>query len=289
MIHRIALTAVTSAAVIVGAVGCGGSVTSGPTTPTALPTAAAAAPTGYVLLDVQIGNGAVTPVNAPLHAGVGQPVVMRVNTDEYGELAVGDSPELRFQVDPRGKAPQIFQFTIDGPGTVQAVYSPQSGCPNNCSATHRELTVATIDVQPSNAAPAGPLPGGPPAHQPCELLNPTLARQFAGADAIRQPAPDTECVYRGSARTVSFAINPNSGDPSAPINHFGVLRPENQIPDLPYNAYWFAAGTSLVVVKDGLLLVFTLSDNPVFPTAQINQHRKTEDIALADQIVPRVR
>jgi hypothetical protein len=88
---------------------------------------------------------------------------------------------------------------------------------------------------------------------------------------------------------VSFAINPNTGDPSSPVNHFGVLRPENQIADLPYNAYWFAAGNSLVVVKDHLLLVFMLSDNPIFPTAQINQHRKAEDIALADQIVPRVR
>jgi hypothetical protein len=35
------------------------------------------------------------------------------------------------------------------------------------------------------------------------------------------------------------------------------------------------------------MLEFRVSDNPFAPNAQINQDRKAEDIALADQIVPR--
>jgi hypothetical protein len=72
------------------------------------------------------------------------------------------------------------------------------------------------------------------------------------------------------------------------VNHFHVVRPENRIAGLPYDAYWFAAGQNLLVVKDGLLLGFKVSDNPFAPNAQINQVRKAEDIQLADQIVPRV-
>ena len=57
---------------------------------------------------------------------------------------------------------------------------------------------------------------------------------------------------------------------------------------LAYKAYWFAPADSLVVIKNGLLLEFRVSDNPGSPGAQINQDRKAEDIKLADEIVPRV-
>ena len=57
---------------------------------------------------------------------------------------------------------------------------------------------------------------------------------------------------------------------------------------LACKAYWFAPPDSLVVIKNGLLLEFRVSDNPGSPGAQINQDRKAEDIKLADEIVPRV-
>lgn len=77
-------------------------------------------------------------------------------------------------------------------------------------------------------------------------------------------------------------------NPDAPVNHFHVIRPENEIPGLGYPAYRFAPAGSLVVVKDGPLLEFRVADNPVSPNAQMNQDSKAEDIELADLIVPSV-
>jgi hypothetical protein len=70
-----------------------------------------------VTIDLTIDKGTVTPTNATLQAKVDQPIVVRVTTDEYDELVVG-STDLRFQVDPRARAPQTFQFTVDVPGQV---------------------------------------------------------------------------------------------------------------------------------------------------------------------------
>jgi hypothetical protein len=140
-----------------------------------------------------------------------------------------------------------------------------------------------------------PSPGS--TRQPCELLSPPVAKPFAGEDAQRQlsldstppiPVGDHACFYKGGRRSVLFSIDALPADPDAPVNHFHVIRPENRIADLPYEAYWFAAGESLVVVKNGLLLGFKISDNPASPGAHGDQGRKADDIELADEIVPRV-
>src|SRR5262249_51196048 len=123
---------------------------------------------------------------------------------------------------------------------------------------------------------------------PCELLTPELARQFVGSEAERQPSGTGACSYAGTTRTVSVSVNPLPAKPDAPVNHFSVIRPENRIPGVDYQAYWFAAASSVVVVKDGLLLEFRVSDVPMLPRAQIIQDRKSEGIRLAEQIVPRV-
>lgn len=43
-------------------------------------------------------------------------------------------------------------------------------------------------------------------------------------------------------------------DPTAPVNHFHVIAPENRVDGVDYEAYWFGTGESLVAVKDGLLI-----------------------------------
>jgi hypothetical protein len=241
------------------------------------------------MLDLAIADGTVTPARTELHATAGQPIVFRVRADEYDDLAIGSDPELRFAIDPRMDGPQVLQFTVDAPGTVSAKLLRQSGCPNRCEYTpERDTTVATIDVV---AAPAQPAPeplDATPTRVPCELLTPALAREFAGADAEHQPSGNTVCTYTGAVRSVSVSVNSLPTDPDAPVNHFSVIRPENQIPGVRYRAYWFAAASSVVVVKEGLLLEFRVSDNPMFPQARIVQDRKAEDVRLADQIVPRV-
>jgi hypothetical protein len=128
----------------------------------------------------------------------------------------------------------------------------------------------------------------------CELLNPALARDFAGEDAARQltwdsipplPVGDDACAYKSSTRTVSFSIDTPPSDPSAPLKHFDVINPNNRVPGLGYDAYWFGAAQSLVVLKNGLVLGFKVSD--VASSAHVGQWRQADEIKLADQIVPR--
>jgi hypothetical protein len=131
--------------------------------------------------------------------------------------------------------------------------------------------------------------------EPCELLNPALAREFVGDDAQRQltwdstpplPVGNDACAYKSSTRTVSLSIDTPPTDPNAPLNHFHVISPANQVPGLAYDAYWFGAGESLIVLKDGLVLGFKVSDVP--SSAHADQWRQADEIKLADQIVPRL-
>lgn len=69
-----------------------------------------------LLIDVTIKGGAVTPTNEQLKGKVGQPIVVRVNSDAADELHVHSNPEHSFKIEPRNG--QQFQFTVDVPGTV---------------------------------------------------------------------------------------------------------------------------------------------------------------------------
>lgn len=84
-----------------------------------------------------------------------------------------------------------------------------------------------------------------------------------------------------------FSINPTPTDPNAPVNHFNVIQPQNEIAGHAYAAYWFGPGESVYVVKDGLLLNFNVQDNPGSPSARSVDELKADDIKLADEIVPR--
>jgi hypothetical protein len=177
--------------------------------------------------------------------------------------------------------------------TQTATSAPTSAAPASATAS---ASPAQPPAQPSpvpTTSPTGLATGS--TRVPCELLTPTIAKAFAGDDAERQlqldsdpplPVGDDACFYKGAAGSVMFTITPMPSDPDDPVNHFHVIRPENQIPGLAYKAYWFGAGESLVVVKDGLLLDFKVSGNPA--GAETYQERRDHDIKLADQIVPRV-
>ncbi len=69
-----------------------------------------------VLIDVTIKGGQVTPTNERLQGKVGEPIVVRVNSDAVDELHVHSNPEHSFKVEARNG--QQFQFTVDVPGTV---------------------------------------------------------------------------------------------------------------------------------------------------------------------------
>ncbi|UNB52394.1 hypothetical protein [Mycolicibacterium sp. YH-1] len=107
--------------------GCGGSAqdatSSTPTSPGASPSSTAAPeltdqqePPAVASLDVTIRGGEVIPANTQMDAEVGQPIVIRVNSDAAYELHVHSSPEHSFAIAPTNG--QSFQFTVDVPGRV---------------------------------------------------------------------------------------------------------------------------------------------------------------------------
>ena len=108
----------------VAVAGCG----SPPATPSAVPSSesvAAAtssavesppAPAAGPVVNVTIAAGTVTPTNAEVDAGVGQPIVLLVSSDATDSLHVHSIPERVFDVQPR--AGQRFEFTVDIPGRV---------------------------------------------------------------------------------------------------------------------------------------------------------------------------
>jgi hypothetical protein len=141
-------TLLTLAATALIVAGCGGSTgtetsssaasgssgTSGPPASTAAPqlTDDQSPPTRLVV-DVTISGGEVTPTNEPLQGAVGEPIVIRVNSDAADQLHVHSNPEHTFAVEP--KSGQQFQFTVDVPGKVDVELH------------ELKKTVATITVQ----------------------------------------------------------------------------------------------------------------------------------------------
>lgn len=99
--------------------GCGGSTDDATTEPTASGTAAPEltdqqAPPTRATLDVTVKDGKVTPTNTQMDAQVGEPIVIRVNSDAADELHVHSNPEHTFTISPTSG--QSFQFTVDVPG-----------------------------------------------------------------------------------------------------------------------------------------------------------------------------
>lgn len=87
-----------------------------------------------LVLDVAIDAGTVSPVNERFDAVVGEPVTLRVDSDAEDELHVHSVPEHSFDV--TAASGQIFEFTVDVPGTV-AIELHHSG-----------KTVANLVVRP---------------------------------------------------------------------------------------------------------------------------------------------
>jgi hypothetical protein len=90
-------------------------------------------PPNRLTIDVTIKGGEVTPTNAQLQGKVGEPIVVRVNSDADDELHVHSVPDHEFKVE--AKPGQTFQFTVDVPGSVDVELH------------HLNRTIATIQVQ----------------------------------------------------------------------------------------------------------------------------------------------
>jgi hypothetical protein len=123
-----ALPILAAAALI--AVGCGGTdtATSGSSNAGGPPS-----PPARLVVDVTIKGGQVTPTNKPLQGAVGEPIVIKVNSDAADEVHVHSTPEHEFGVE--AKDGQQFQFTVDVPGKVDVELH------------ELKKTIATITVQ----------------------------------------------------------------------------------------------------------------------------------------------
>lgn len=85
-----------------------------------------------LVIDVTVENGAVLPADQQLQGKVGQPVVVRINSDAADQLLARGAREHTFPVE--AKAGQSFQFTPDAPGPVTITLQTLN------------QTVATVDV-----------------------------------------------------------------------------------------------------------------------------------------------
>ncbi|KIU15474.1 hypothetical protein TL10_18790 [Mycolicibacterium llatzerense] len=91
------------------------------------------APPARVYIDVTIAGGTATPLNQQVEAKLGQPIIVRVNSDAADQLHVHSNPEHTFTI--KAEKDQQFQFTVDVPGKVDVELH------------HLDKTVATITVQ----------------------------------------------------------------------------------------------------------------------------------------------
>lgn len=91
------------------------------------------APPARVYIDVTIAGGTATPLNQQVEAKLGQPIIVRVNSDAADQLHVHSNPEHTFGI--KAEKDQQFQFTVDVPGKVDVELH------------HLDKTVATITVQ----------------------------------------------------------------------------------------------------------------------------------------------
>mgnify|MGYP000149029888 FL=1 len=91
------------------------------------------APPAHVYIDVTIAGGTATPINQQVQAKLGQPIIVRVNSDAADQLHVHSNPEHTFDI--KAEKDQEFQFEVDVPGKVDVELH------------HLDKTLATITVQ----------------------------------------------------------------------------------------------------------------------------------------------
>ena len=126
MTTQTTLAALTATTVLLIA-GCGGSTDPGATSSSSAAAGGSSstsipqlsdqqAPPEQLVVDVTIKGGKVTPTNEQLQAKVGDPIVLRVDSDAADQLHIHSIPEHTFAVEP--KPGQSFQFTVTVPGKV---------------------------------------------------------------------------------------------------------------------------------------------------------------------------
>jgi hypothetical protein len=180
--------------------------------------------------------------------------------------------------------------TPSAPSVTTTVTAPPT---STTAASATPSSTASIAPNSATAPTSAAPPGAALTRQPCDLLTPEVAKKYVGEDAQRQlaydanppvPVGDDACYYTGATREIEVSIFPRPTDPTAPVNHFNVIRPDKRVEALSYEAYWFGPGESIVAVKDGLLISVKVANIKGDWTDQ----DRADDIELANVVVPRV-
>jgi hypothetical protein len=69
-----------------------------------------------VVVEVTIADGSVTPQGERVEVGVGEPVTLRVQSDEADEIHVHSDPEHSLDVEPGQEG--VLTFAVERPGQV---------------------------------------------------------------------------------------------------------------------------------------------------------------------------
>lgn len=135
------LIALSAAALLVA--GCGGSTSN--ITTSAAPSSSSPASTGapefsdqqappsQLVIKATIANRTVTPTNEALQARVGEPIIVKIDSDVADELHAHSTPDHTFKIE--AKPSQSFQFTPSVPGKVEIELHTL------------KRVIATVDVQ----------------------------------------------------------------------------------------------------------------------------------------------
>ncbi|MFI6041172.1 hypothetical protein ACIA8C_06030 [Nocardia sp. NPDC051321] len=130
--RRASVLAVVAAASVLMTAACSTTTSDPPAAGTSSALSAEASPD--VVISVRIAGGTVTPTNAHAEAEVGQPIVVKVDSDADDELHVHSDPSQSFEVEPRQG--QEFRFVVSVPGKV------------DIELHHAGKTVTTLLIRP---------------------------------------------------------------------------------------------------------------------------------------------
>ena len=161
---------------------------------------AQAPPPAQLVIDITIAGGGVTPTNAQLEATVGEPIVLRVDSDAADQLHIHSIPEHTFDVEPR--AGQSFEFSVDVPGRVDVELH------------ELDRTIATIRCGDHRSARRGPDTRSRRFHRSPDPVHLRAHRGGVGADVHvrgRGVRLATPAVRPGGART-PVAATADRGD-----------------------------------------------------------------------------
>lgn len=116
-LRQTVVVAAAMAAAVPTLAACGGSSDPGTTSAasSSSPTSGSSSTGGTTTIDITLKDGTVSPNGSRVEAELGEPIVLRIDADNAGELHVHSTPEQEIEF-PAGASTR--RLTVDQPGIV---------------------------------------------------------------------------------------------------------------------------------------------------------------------------